>query len=77
MEDQSESFAGYLEDLIGSAGYWEGESLVVPKNLIVATLSLLQHLVEETQPTPLARPLVGPVIALNNALGECQGLSDR
>ena len=76
MQDESQSFADYLVDLMGGEGYWEGELTLVPKNLTVAVLSLLQHLVEELKPSPLAPSLIAPVIALNNALGACEGVSD-
>jgi hypothetical protein len=67
MADQSEIFAGYLDDLLGGEGYWEDELVIMPKNLCAAVLSLLQHLHEERGILP--ESLVGPARRLNNAIG--------
>ncbi len=65
----STGFSEYLDDVIGGEGYWDGETVVVPKNLCVATLSLLQHLMEELDPSPLPQSLTAAVVRLNNAIG--------
>ncbi len=67
MLDDSASFARYLEDLLTGEGYWDDELVILPKNLVVAMLSLLQHLLEERPIMPAS--LLGPAINLNNALG--------
>lgn len=68
VADDSVRFAEYLDDLLGGEGYWEGELVILPKNLCVAVLSVLQHLHEERAILPA--PLVAPVTRLNNAIGE-------
>ena len=57
----------FQSDLLGGEGYWEGESVILPMNVCVAVLSLVQYLTEDTH--LVAGPLVGPAIKLNNLIG--------
>ena len=65
--DESRAFAEYMDDLLSGDGYWEGDLVIVPKNLCVAVLSLIQHLTEERRLLPDV--LVPSVVRLNNLLG--------
>jgi hypothetical protein len=67
VADDSRLFAEYLDDLITGEGYWEADLVLMPKNLCVAVLSLLQHLHEERAILP--PPLIAPVVRLNNTIG--------
>jgi hypothetical protein len=65
----SSLIAAYLDDLVTGNGYWDGESILMPMNLCVAALSLIQHLTEELDPSPMPEVLIAPTIRLNNEIG--------
>jgi hypothetical protein len=65
----SAAFAAYLDDLLTDEAYWGGQTVEVPMGVCVATLSLLQHLVEDLQPSPVPSVLVPRVVRLNDAIG--------
>jgi hypothetical protein len=62
-------FSEYLDDLLAEKGYGAGEAVVVPKSVCVATLSVLQYMMENLQPSPIPAGLMPSVIRLNNLLG--------
>ena len=66
------AFARYLDDVLDGRGYWEKESVILPTNVCVAVLSLLQYLSEDITVVP--KPLLRPTVRLNNLIGaEVQG----
>lgn len=65
MEDSS--FARYLDDLLDGEGYWENDAVILPMNVCVAVLSLLQYLTEDMEVMPEA--LLAPTVRLNNLIG--------
>jgi hypothetical protein len=66
----SATFSEYLEDLLAEKGDGAGEVVLVPKSLCVATLSVLQYLTEDLQPSPIPAELMPSIVRLNNLLGD-------
>jgi hypothetical protein len=65
----SATFSRYLDASLADQSHGANEPVPVPMKLCVATLTLLQHLMEDLEPNPIPTELMPQVVRLDNLLG--------